>query len=133
MRYTTLFTSSILLAALSVFAAKQKEPVIRKEMRGKTEYMFINGIKVHEADPKKQPQPKVVKPKPYDAEAAKPPPRARRSCDVFDHWAFAQYTKDVSTGVSFSKRATGYRFQIAVRGRALPLAVSQTLRVSDAP
>ena len=57
--------------------AKQKEPEIRKEMRGKTEYMFINGIKVHETDPKKQPQPKVVEPKPYDAKAAKPPKGAK--------------------------------------------------------
>ena len=57
--------------------AKQKEPEIRKEMRGKTEYMFINGIKVHETDPKKQPQPKIVEPKPYDAKAAKPPKGAK--------------------------------------------------------
>ena len=62
---------------LMSFGAKQKEPEIRKEMRGKTEYMFIDGIKVHETDPKKQPQPKVVTPKPYDAEAAKPPKGAK--------------------------------------------------------
>ena len=35
--------------------------------------MYIDGIKVHEADPEKQPQPPVVKPKPYNAKAAKPP------------------------------------------------------------
>ena len=55
-----------------------KEPVITKEKRknpkGKeVEYMFIDGIKVHETDPQKQPQPPVVTPKPYDAEAAKAP------------------------------------------------------------
>ena len=53
------------------------QPEIRKETREvngkKVEYMFIDGIKVHETDPKKQPQPPVVEPKPYDAEAAKPP------------------------------------------------------------
>lgn len=54
-----------------------KDPVIRKEIReengNKVEYMFIDGIKVHETDPEKQPQPPVVEPKPYDAEAAKAP------------------------------------------------------------
>lgn len=53
------------------------EPVIKKEIREvngrKVEYMYIDGIKVHEEDPAKQPQPPVVTPKPYDAEAAKPP------------------------------------------------------------
>ena len=41
-------------------------PVITKEIREengkKVEYMFIDGIKVHEEDPAKQPQPKVVTP-----------------------------------------------------------------------
>jgi hypothetical protein len=54
-----------------------KEPVITKEIReengNKVEYMFIDGIKVHEEDPAKQPQPEIVAPKPYDAEAAKAP------------------------------------------------------------
>jgi hypothetical protein len=68
---------SFIASALMAFGAKQKEPEIRKEMRGKAEYMFINGIKVHETDPKKQPQPKVVEPKPYDAKAAKPPKGAK--------------------------------------------------------
>lgn len=53
------------------------EDVVRKEIReengNKVEYMFINGIKVHETDPAKQPPPPVVTPKPYDAEAAKAP------------------------------------------------------------
>ena len=52
-------------------------PEIKKEIREengkKVEYLFIDGIKVHETDPQKQPQPKVVTPKPYDAEAAKAP------------------------------------------------------------
>ncbi len=64
-------------AVLPVFSA---QPEIRKEIREvngkKVEYMFIDGIKVHETDPKKQPQPPVVEPKPYDAEAAKPPKKA---------------------------------------------------------
>jgi hypothetical protein len=60
--------------SVSAFAA---QPEIRTEIReanGKSvKYMFIDGIKVHETDPKKQPQPPVVTPKPYDAEAAKAP------------------------------------------------------------
>ncbi len=68
----------ILLVLLSaIVSALAKEPVIRKETReikGKpVEFMFIDGIKVHEEDPEKQPQPEVVEPKPYDAEAAKAP------------------------------------------------------------
>ncbi len=51
--------------------------VVRKEIREQNgrnvEYMFIDGIKVHETDPLKQPQPPVVEPKPYDPEAAKAP------------------------------------------------------------
>ena len=64
--------------ALSLCAsASAKEPKIPKEVREengkKVEYMFINGIKVHEEDPAKQPQPEIVTPKPYDAQAAKAP------------------------------------------------------------
>ena len=65
--------------ALTILAstAFAKDPVIIKETREvngkKVEYMFIDGIKVHEEDPEKQPQPEVVEPKPYDAEAAKAP------------------------------------------------------------
>ena len=63
--------------ACTAIAAIAGDPVIKKETRvengKKVEYMFIDGIKVHETDPKKQPQPKVVEPKPYDAEAAKAP------------------------------------------------------------
>jgi hypothetical protein len=51
--------------------------VIRKEIKEengrKVEYMYIDGIKVHETDPKKQPQPPFVDPKPYNAKQAKPP------------------------------------------------------------
>ncbi|BCX48819.1 hypothetical protein HAHE_27270 [Haloferula helveola] len=53
------------------------EPEILKEIREengkKVEYTFIDGVKVHETDPAKQPPPKVVTPKPYDAEKAKAP------------------------------------------------------------
>ena len=76
------------LSALSLFIAtltchvfaislKSSGPVIRKEIKEqngrKVEYMYIDGIKVHETDPEKQPQPPVVNPKPYNAKAAKPP------------------------------------------------------------
>lgn len=68
----------IIVAAFSAgFAVSAQEPVIKKEVREengkKVEYMFIDGVKVHETDPEKQPQPPVVEPKPYDAEAAKAP------------------------------------------------------------
>lgn len=63
-----------LAATGSLFA---KDPVITKETREengkKVDYMFIDGIKVHETDPAKQPPPPVVTPKPYDAAAAKAP------------------------------------------------------------
>lgn len=69
----TLFSISLSLAT-TAFA---EEPVIKKEIREvngkKVEYMFIDGIKVHEKDPEKQPQPPVVTPEPYDPEAAKAP------------------------------------------------------------
>ena len=59
------------------FVALSDDPVIRKEIREingqQVEYMFIDGIKVHETDVSKQPAPPVVTPKPYDAEAAKAP------------------------------------------------------------
>ena len=69
----------LVIITFSLFAAVAfaEEQEIRKEVREengkKVEYMFINGIKVHETDPEKQPQPKVVTPKPYDAKAAKAP------------------------------------------------------------
>ena len=66
----------VVALALCLYAAA-KEPVITKEIReengNQVEYMFIGGIKVHELDPAKQPQPEIVTPKPYDAEAAKAP------------------------------------------------------------
>ncbi|MCP5536100.1 MAG: DUF1080 domain-containing protein [Akkermansiaceae bacterium] len=68
----------IVSLATSVSAAP---PVVKVETRmekGKpVEYKYIDGIKVHEEDPAKQPQPKVVTPKPYDAEAAKAPANAK--------------------------------------------------------
>jgi hypothetical protein len=70
-------TFVLILLACSELSAFAQQPEIKKEIReenGKqVEYMFIDGIKVHETDPKKQPQPKVVIPKPYDAAAAKAP------------------------------------------------------------
>lgn len=75
MRLPTTFLT--ILSILIHCAAVAGEPVIKKEVREvngkKVECMFIDGIKVHETDPKKQPQPPVVTPKPYDAEAAKAP------------------------------------------------------------
>ena len=35
--------------------------------------MFIDGVKVHETDPTKEPFPPIVKPKAYDADFAKAP------------------------------------------------------------
>lgn len=61
------------LISLSLPAEPEIKTEIREENGKKVKYMFIDGIKVHEKDPAKVPQPKVVKPKPYDAEAAKPP------------------------------------------------------------
>lgn len=65
------------LSACASLPAFADQPKIVKEVREENgmqvEYMFIDGVKVHETDPKKQPQPEVVTPKPYDAEAAKPP------------------------------------------------------------
>ena len=65
-------------SAISFSAAGPKiVKELREENGKKVEYMFIDGIKVHETDPAKQPQPKVVTPKPYDAEAAKAPAGAK--------------------------------------------------------
>ena len=70
-------TFVLILLACSGLSAVAAEPEIKKEVREENgrqvEYMFIDGIKVHETDPQKQPQPKVVTPKPYDAEAAQAP------------------------------------------------------------
>ena len=70
----------LLLAAAAMLSPASAEPVIKKEVRtenGKpVEYMFIDGIKVHETDPAKQPQPKVVTPSPYDAAKEKAPASA---------------------------------------------------------
>ncbi len=94
----------VLLAstAVPVFAGPpvvKKAPVVKKEYRldkkgKKVEYMFIDGIKVHETDPAKQPQPEVVVPKPYDAMAAKAPAGAKILFDgsekSFQNWTDTQ-------------------------------------------
>ena len=50
-------------ATLTCGLFPKSNPVIRKELREQNgrevEYMFIDGIKVHETDPEKQPQPPV--------------------------------------------------------------------------
>ena len=55
-------------------------PEVRTEVREqggkKVTYMYIDGVKVHETDPSKQPFPPVVEPKPYDAGKAKAPANA---------------------------------------------------------
>lgn len=68
---------SFVVATLACSSFAKTAPVVRKEIKEengrKVEYMYINGIKVHETDPRKQPQPPIVEPKPYDAQTAKPP------------------------------------------------------------
>lgn len=75
MKLSSLIAST--LGIVFVFSTTANEPEIIKETREingkKVEFTFIDGIKVHETDPKKQPQPPVVAPKPYDAKAAKAP------------------------------------------------------------
>jgi len=65
------------LGVSALWQATAAQPEIRKEIREingrKVEFMFINGVKVHETDPAKQPPPPVVEPRPYDPEAARPP------------------------------------------------------------
>ena len=62
-----LMSSVVLVAVASVGAHPDySKPEIKVEMRQegdkKVKYMFIDGVKVHEADPEKQPQPPVVTP-----------------------------------------------------------------------
>ena len=64
------------LLSLSLSAEPKITTEVREENGRKATYMFIDGVKVHETDPAKSPQPKVVTPKPYDAEAAKAPATA---------------------------------------------------------
>ena len=78
----TKYLLTLALLASSSISVSAAPPVITKETRldkkgKKVVYMFIDGIKVHETDPAKQPQPKVVTPKPYDAKAAKAPANAK--------------------------------------------------------
>jgi len=69
------------LSCSALLATVSAEPEIKREIRiendKKVEYMFIDGIKVHEVDPTKQPQPKVVTPPAYDAAKAKAPASAK--------------------------------------------------------
>ncbi|MBT8043601.1 MAG: DUF1080 domain-containing protein [Verrucomicrobiae bacterium] len=91
-KITFLTLPALLLVSTTFLSAKP--PVVKKEIRiekgKKVEYMYIDGIKVHETDPAKQPQPKVVKPKPYDPEAAKAPANAKilfdGSEESFKNW-----------------------------------------------
>ncbi len=81
MKKETLLTLTFALFASAAIPASA-DPVITTETKldkkgKKVAYMFIDGIKVHETDPEKQPQPKVVTPKPYDAKAAKAPADAK--------------------------------------------------------
>ena len=66
----------VLITTLTCPVFSKSDPDIRKEIKEengrKVEYMYIDGIKVHETDPEKQPQPPVVKPKLYNAKSAKP-------------------------------------------------------------
>jgi hypothetical protein len=82
MKKHSILTLALLASVAIPVSVSAKPPVITKEYRlnakgKKVEYMFIDGIKVHETDPAKQPQPKVVAPKPYDAKAAKAPANAK--------------------------------------------------------
>ena len=72
---------SYLLAFLAgSFPLFGESPEVRTEVReegGKNvTYMYIDGIKVHETDPAKQPFPPVVEPKNYNASKAKAPENA---------------------------------------------------------
>ncbi|MFP6904730.1 MAG: DUF1080 domain-containing protein [Verrucomicrobiota bacterium] len=78
-----LATAALIASTSTLFA----EPEIRVEQRTekgkKVTYMFIDGIKVHESDPAKQPPPKVVSPvegKP----GAKPAPAPAGAKVLFD-------------------------------------------------
>jgi len=65
-RFHALMLTSAIFAATAHSSQDFSKPVIRKETRtenGKpVEYMFIDGVKVHESDPTKEPPPPVVEP-----------------------------------------------------------------------
>lgn len=87
--------TALLVSSFGSFAEGEELPELRKELREengkKVEYLFIGGIKVHETDPEKQPQPKVVTPGPYDPEAAKAPEDATVLFDGSEE-SFANWT-----------------------------------------
>jgi hypothetical protein len=116
MKKTLLLPHLFITLSATAFA---KEPVITKEIReengNKVEYMFIDGVKVHEEDPAKQPQPEIVTPKPYDGEAAKAPKGATVLFDgteaSFENWSSMQSepTKwKLVDGAMESVRGAGY-------------------------
>lgn len=68
---TRIFPGTAALAALFISASSlpshaEKKPVITTEVRTENDkevlYMFIDGVKVHEEDPAKEPQPPIVTP-----------------------------------------------------------------------
>jgi hypothetical protein len=110
---------TLALIASSTILASAKDPVITTETRDvngkKVLYMFIDGIKVHEVDPTKQAQPKVVTPEPYDAEAAKPPEGAKilfdGSEESFQNWTDTKggpTKRKLVNGALESVRGSGY-------------------------
>jgi len=66
-----------ILAFFFAVQAFAKVPEVRTETREengkKINYMFIDGVKVHETNPAKVSFPPVVEPKPYDPQWGKPP------------------------------------------------------------
>lgn len=117
---------SVLVSA-AFLSASLADPEIRTEVREengkKVEYMWIDGIKVHETDPAKQPPPPIVKPEPYDAEAAKAPADAVVLFDgteaALANWMGAKEGKlkwKLVDGALESVRGAGYLQSVAEFG-----------------
>jgi Domain of Unknown Function (DUF1080) len=64
---------TILGTCVTYAADQQIKKEIRVENGKQVEYMFIDGIKVHEENPALRPQPEIVTPQAYDEVAAKAP------------------------------------------------------------
>lgn len=118
---TLVFLTSLIVPALA------KDPIITKETKVVNEkeilYMYIDGIKVHETDPAKQPQPAIVEPKPYDADAAKAPENAEilfdGSIESLENWTDTkggQSKWKLVDGALESVRGSGYIQSIAKLG-----------------